>query len=50
MLDHLLEMAGPAWESGNWMDGILRVLEGLDQWFETFAVPDEREGAAQGEY
>lgn len=49
-LDHLLELAGPAWEAGDWAAGINRVLEGLDQWLETIGVPDDRDGAACGEY
>ena len=40
-VDHLLEMASPAWESGRWFDGIMRVLDGIDQWMETIALPDE---------
>jgi uncharacterized membrane protein YgcG len=49
-LDHLLEMAGPAWEGGNWADGILRVLDGLDQWLETIGVPDGGDAMTRGEY
>ncbi len=45
-LDHLLELAGPAWETGRWADGILRVLDGLDQLLESVAIPDD--GAATG--
>lgn len=49
-LDHLLELAGPAWESGRWADGIHRVLDGLDQWLETIAVPEEAEAGTKGEF
>lgn len=49
-VDHLLEMAGPAWQGGRWTDGILRVLDGLDQWLETIGVPDEAQVAEQGEF
>ncbi len=48
--DHLLELAGPAWAAGQWTDGILRVLDGLDQWLETIATPHEESAPAKGEY
>lgn len=38
-LDHLLELAGPAWEAGKWTDGIMRVLDGLDQLLESISIP-----------
>ena len=40
-LDHLLELAGPAWESGRWAEGILGVLDGLDLLLESIASPEE---------
>jgi len=40
-LDHLLELAGPAWESGQWAEGILGVLDGLDLLLESIAIPEE---------
>jgi uncharacterized membrane protein YgcG len=40
-LDHLLELASPAWESRRWADGISRVLDGLDQLLESIALPEE---------
>lgn len=40
-LDHLLELAGPAWESGRWAEGISRLLGGLDQLLESVAIPEE---------
>ena len=40
-LDHLLELAGPAWASGRWADGILGVLDGLDLLLESIAIPEE---------
>lgn len=49
-LDHLLELASPAWQAGRWADGILRVLDGLDQWLETIAVRDEAAVSAEGDY
>ncbi len=49
-VDHLLEMAGPAWQGGHWTDGILRVLEGLDQWLETIGVPEEASVPEKGEF
>jgi uncharacterized membrane protein YgcG len=48
-LDHLLELAGPAWASGRWADGVMRVLDGLDSWLETIAIP-EKKAALEGEY
>lgn len=49
-LDHLLELASPAWQAERWTDGILRVLEGLDSWLETIAQPDDEEAHANGEF
>lgn len=49
-LDHLLELASPAWQAERWTDGILRVLDGLDSWLETIAHPDEEEIHAKGEF
>lgn len=48
-LGHLLDLAGPSWEEGRWADGILRVLDGLDAWLESIAIPDVKTGAA-GEF
>jgi uncharacterized membrane protein YgcG len=49
-VDHLLEMAGPSWESGRWLDGIQRVLDGLDSWLETIARPEEAVLPPSGEF
>ena len=49
-LDHLLELAGPAWNEGLWAAGILRVLDGLDQWLETLATPETAKSRVTGEY
>jgi uncharacterized membrane protein YgcG len=49
-LDHLLEVAGPAWEDERWADGILSVLDRLDLLLETIALPDDRVAPAPGEY
>ena len=49
-LDHLLELAGPAWEAGHWAEGIMRVLDGLDSWLETIALPDERDPRTEGDF
>lgn len=48
-LDHLLELAGPAWERKLWADGILHVLDGLDQLLESIAIPEEA-GAPKGDF
>ncbi len=40
-LDHLLELAGPAWENARWADGLLGVLDGLDRLLESVAIPEE---------
>lgn len=47
-LDHLLELAGPAWQSGRWADGILHVLDGLDQLLESIAIPEDLSGGKDG--
>ena len=37
VLDHLQELAGPAWAAGRWLDGLLIVLDGLGRLFESVA-------------
>jgi len=49
-LDHLLELAGPAWESRRWADGISRVLDGLDQLLESIALPEDTIRSNNGEF
>jgi uncharacterized membrane protein YgcG len=49
-LDHLLELAGPAWAGELWADGILRALDGLDKWLETIATPHQAAALVQGQY
>ena len=49
-LDHLLELAGPAWENKRWADGIFRVLDGLDQLLESVALPAEVASGEGGEF
>jgi uncharacterized membrane protein YgcG len=50
-LGHLLELAGPAWQTGRWADGVLRVLDGLELLLETFAIEEEAAGhAVKDEY
>ncbi len=40
-LDHLLELASPAWEQQRWADGLSSILDGLDQLIESVAIPTE---------
>lgn len=49
-LDHLLELAGPAWESKRWAEGIFRVLDGLDQLLESIAIQEDPEVREKGEF
>lgn len=49
-VDQLLQAASPAWAANLWTDGILRLLDGLDQWLETTALPDEPGTAPAGEF
>lgn len=49
-LDHLLELAGPAWQESRWTAGIIRVLDGLDQLLESIAIPQEAAHTAPGEF
>jgi hypothetical protein len=37
-LDHLLELAEPAWQAGEWARGILEVIAGLDRLLESAAL------------
>lgn len=50
ILDHLLELAGPAWEKGRWTDGLLSVLDGLDRQLESIAIPSGTAELATGEF
>jgi len=38
-IGHLLDLASPAWEEGQWTDGFLRVLNSLDKLLESVAQP-----------
>ncbi len=49
-LEHLLELASPAWAQGNWAEGIQRVLGGLDQLLESVATPMSEAAAVEGSY
>ncbi len=49
-LDHLLELAGPAWENRHWADGISRVLDGFDKLLESIALPEEAAIKRNGEF
>lgn len=46
---HLLELAGPAWDSRRWGDGLLQILLGLDQLLESVAKDMEKE-SIRGEF
>ncbi|WAC19303.1 TPM domain-containing protein [Luteolibacter sp. SL250] len=48
-LGHLLDLAGPVWEAGLWMEGIERVLAGLEKLLESVGAPEET-GAINGEF
>lgn len=39
-LDYLLALAESDWENQRWTEGILRVLDGLDQLLESVAIPE----------
>jgi uncharacterized membrane protein YgcG len=49
-LDHLLELAGPAWVNAKWADGIFHVLDGFDKLLESIAIPDQTPSKASGEF
>lgn len=49
VLDHLQELAGPAWAAGRWADGVLKVLDGLDRLLESIAELREFDHSS-GEY
>ncbi len=49
-LDHLLELAGPAWQGSQWASGILHVLDGLDQLLESIAIPEKATGTTPGDF
>jgi len=49
-LDHLLELAGPAWENNCWADGLLGVLDGLERLLESIAIPEDPVVREKGEF
>jgi len=49
-LDHLLVLAGPAWENSRWADGLLGVLDGLDRLLESIAIPEDPAAREKGEF
>ena len=49
-LGHLLELAGPSWESGNWADGIQLVIEGLGKLLASVAIPIDPKAEKIGEF
>ena len=46
-LDHLLDLASPAFEDGSWVQGIENVLSGLGKLLATIAVPQSALSAGQ---
>lgn len=48
-LGHLLDLAGPVWDARMWMEGIERVLGGLEKLLESVGAPEET-SAASGEF
>jgi uncharacterized membrane protein YgcG len=49
-LDHLLELAGPAWQNHHWADGLSRVLDGFDKLLESIAIPEDLSIKRNGEF
>lgn len=49
-LDHLLELAGPAWETGDWANGISQVLDGFDKLLESIAIPIAADSGNKGDF
>ena len=49
-LDHLLGLGGEDWRDNRWADGLWRVLDGLDKWLETIALPTDHEAFQKGEF
>lgn len=49
-LDHLLELAGPAWNDLRWAEGLFQVLDGLDLLLESVAIPDHTPLRSGGEF
>lgn len=48
--DRLLGLAAEHWENGRWTEGLLGLLDGLDDLLETIAVPTDAEAFQKGEY
>ena len=49
-LGDLLGLGHADWENDRWTDGLLRVLDGMDAWLETIAVPTDAAAFQKGEY
>lgn len=49
-LDHLLELASPAWADGRWAEGILEVIDGLARLLQAVAIPRSGPVAERGDF
>ncbi len=49
-LDHLLELAGPAWQNARWADGISTVLDGLERLLLSIATPESALPRGKGDF
>ena len=49
-LDHLLEMAGPAFRQGRWLAGFDVLFEGLERLLESVSVEPDGGAGADGDY
>lgn len=49
-LDHLLDLAGPAWQDGRWLDGITRVFDGLEPLLESSTTNERSQVGGSAEF
>lgn len=49
-LDHLLELSGPAFGEGRWLDGFEVLIDGLEMLLETVSAETEAEFYGEGEF
>lgn len=50
VIEHLLEMAGPAFESQKWETGLQIILDGLEGLLETISVIDEKDTTGDNDF
>jgi uncharacterized membrane protein YgcG len=50
VLGQLLGYGQADWENNHWANGLLRVLDGMETWLETIALPTDLTALKKGDY